>query len=86
MFVVHRLRGVIQLGQIFLYPAAADAKELVGARRHVDQVSLALSAFLVHELVNRIVLGHRFQQAVHHQKKGLAQLWRTALGSADALS
>ena len=45
----------------------------------------SLSAFLVHELVDRVILGHGFQQAVHHKEQRPAQLWRAALGSADAL-
>ena len=43
--------------QIFFDPAVVDAQEFVGPRCHVDQVGLALSAFLVHELVGRVILG-----------------------------
>jgi len=85
VLVWHRPRGSFQLGQIFLHPAVVDAQEFVGARRHVDQVGLILGAFLVHELVDRVILGHGFQQAVHHKEQCSAQLWRAALGSADAL-
>ena len=73
--------GGFQRCQIFFDPAVVDAQEFVGPRYHVDQVGLALGAFLVHKLVDRVILGHGFQQAVHHKEQRPAQLRRATLGS-----
>lgn len=51
-----RLVDVLQRSQILLYPATVDTQELVGSGSHVDQVRLALGAFLVHETVHRVIL------------------------------
>jgi len=74
--------GGFQRCQIFFDPTVVDAQEFVGTRCHVDQVGLTLGSFLVYELVDRVILGHGFQQAVHHKEQRPAQLWRAALGFA----
>ena len=59
---------------MLLHPAIVDTQELVGTRRHVNQVRLALSAFFVHEQVHRIILGFGLDETVHHQEQGFTQL------------
>lgn len=63
-----------QGGQILLHAGVIDAQELVGASCHVNQVGLTLGAFLVHELVHRIILGLGLDETVHYQEQGLSQL------------
>ena len=58
----------LQLGKIFLHLAVINAQEFVGPGGHVDQIGLAFGTFLVHELIDRIILRHGFQQTVHHQE------------------
>ena len=51
---------------------------------HVDTVWLALRAFLVHELVDRLIHWSALQEDAHHQKKCPAQGGRSPLGNAAA--
>ena len=46
---------VLQRIQIGFHRGVVDAQELVGGGHHVDTVGLALRAFLVHELVDRLI-------------------------------
>lgn len=48
-------------------------QELVGGCHHVDTVWLALRAFLVHELVDRLIHWGTLQEDAHHQEKCPAQ-------------
>ena len=58
---------------------------VVSASSHVDQVWLALSPFLIHELVDGVIQGLGLNQVVHDQEEGLAQLRWTTLGGWNAL-
>ena len=64
---------VFQGIQIGLHRSVVDTQELVGGCHHVDTVWLALRAFLVHELVDRLIHWSALQEDAHHQEKCPAQ-------------
>ena len=70
--------------QVGFHRSIVDAQELVGGGHHVDTVGLALRAFLVHELVDRLIHWSALQENAHHQKKRSAQRGRSPLGNAAA--
>ena len=75
---------VLQRIQVGFHRGVVDAQELVGGCHHVDTVWLALRAFLVHELVDRLIHWSALQEDAHHQKKCPAQGGRSPLGNAAA--
>ena len=50
--------------QVGFHRSVVDAQELVGRSHHVDTVGFAFRAFLVHELVDRLVKGTGFATAI----------------------
>ena len=70
--------------QVGFHRSIVDAQELVGGGHHVDTVGLALRAFLIHELVDRLIHWSALQGNTHHQKKRPAQRGRPPLGNAAA--
>ena len=64
---------VFQGIQIGFHRSVVDTQELVGGCHHVDTVWLALRAFLVHELVDRLIDWSALQEDAHHQEKCPAQ-------------
>ena len=60
---------VLQRIQVGFHRSVVDAQELVGGCDHLDTVWLALRAFLVHELVDRLIHWSALQEDAHHQKK-----------------
>lgn len=85
MLAGDRRRRFLQSSQIFLHSAVVDAQKFIGTRSHIDQIEIALSAFLVYELVDRIVSGLGLDQAVHHRKQSLTKFRWTAFGGAYTL-
>ena len=59
-------------------------RNLLADCHHVDTVWLALRAFLVHELVDRLIHWSALQEDAHHQEKCPAQGGRSPLGNAAA--
>ena len=57
--------------QIGFHRSVVDTQELVGGCHHVDTVWLALRAFLVHELVDRLIHWGTLQEDAHHQLKAI---------------
>ena len=54
--------------QIGFYSGVVDPQKLVGGSHHVDAVGLALGAFPVHELVDRLIQ-RRVLQIDGHDKE-----------------
>ena len=52
--------------QILLHSSVVNAQELVSGGHHVDAIGFAIGAFLIHELVHRLILGLGLDEAVHH--------------------
>ncbi len=72
------------LNLIDCHRSVVDTQELVGGGHHVDTVGLAFRAFLVHELVDRLVYWGALQEDAHHQEECPAQGGRSPLGNAAA--
>ena len=64
---------VFQRIQVGFQRSIVDAQELDGGGHHVDTIWLAFRAFLVHELVHRLVYWSTLQDDAHHQKERPAQ-------------
>ena len=64
---------VFQRIQVGFHRSVVDAQELVGGSHHVDTVGLAFRAFLVHELVDRLIHWSALQEDPHHQKERPSQ-------------
>ena len=70
--------------QVGFHRSVVDTQELICGGHHVDTVGLAFGAFLVHELVDRLIHWSALQEDAHHQKKCPAQGGRSPLGNAAA--
>ena len=68
------------------YLGIINAEEFVGCSHHVDLIGLALCAFLIQELINRLVRRGVLEKDAHDQKQGSAQRRRAALGDAPAVN
>ena len=64
---------VFQRIQVGFHRGVVDAQELVCGGHHVDTVGFAFRAFLVHELVDRLIHWSTLQDDTHHQKERPAQ-------------
>lgn len=58
---------------MLLHGGVVDAQELVGGGHHVDAIGLTLGAFLVHELVHRLIGRRTPENGAHHQEQRPAQ-------------
>ncbi len=56
-------------------------QELVGGSHHIDLIRFAFGAFLIDELVNRLIDGTVFENCIDNLKKRSAQMWRATLGN-----
>ena len=54
--------------QVGFHRSVVDTQELICGGHHVDTVGFAFRAFLVHELVNRLIHWSALQEDAHHQK------------------
>ena len=81
MNVLSQISGV----ETFFDPGIINAQELVLSGGHVDEVGLALGAFLVQELVDRLVSGGLAKIGADDLVQGLAQMGRSALSGWIAL-
>ena len=63
----------VEILKALFHTSIVDAQELVGRGHHVDTIWLAFRAFLVHELVHRLVYWSTLQDDAHHQKERPAQ-------------
>ena len=59
--------------QVFFDATLVDPQELVSTCGHIDVVRLSLRSLFVHEHIDRIILGHCFDQAVHDLEQRLTQ-------------
>ncbi len=55
-----------------------NAQELVGGSHHIDLIRFAFGAFLIEELVNRLIGGTVLENYVNDLEKRSAQMWRAA--------
>ena len=78
------LRSGFETVQVLLHSGVVDAQELVGGGHHVDAVGLALSAFLVHKLIHRLIGRGTLEDHAHHQEQCPAQGGGATLGDAAA--
>ena len=76
MSVLSQISGV----EAFLDPGVVNAQEFILGGGHVDEIGLALGAFLVQELVDRLVSGSLAQIGADDLVQGLAQMGRAAFG------
>ena len=71
--------------EALLHAGVVDTQELILGGGHVNEVRLTLGAFLVQELVYRLVSRGLAQVGADDLIERLAQMGRTALGSRIAL-
>lgn len=69
---------------ILLRGGVVDAQELVGRGHHVDAVGPALSTFLIHKLVHRIIGRGLLKDHTHYQEQCPAQSRGSAFGDVSA--
>ena len=62
-----------------------DAQELVLRGCHVDKIRLALAAFLIEELVHRLIYRRLLSVSADDLVQRFPKMWRATLGRRDAL-
>ena len=70
--------------QKFFNYGVVSAQELSGTDNNVAVILFTFSTFSVKELVNRIIDGRLFEQAIHHLKQSFTQMGRTLFRNAPA--
>ena len=69
----------------FFHVGIVDTQELVLRGCHVDKIRLALAAFLIEELVHRLIYRRPLQVSTDDLVQRFPQMWRAAFGRRDAL-
>ena len=75
----------IECLKALFHAGIVDAKELVLRGGHVDKVRLALAAFLIEELVHRLICRRLFQVSANDLVQRFPQVRRAAFGCRNAL-
>ena len=72
---LHRALLCIECLKAFFHTSIVDAQELVLGGGHVDEIRLALVAFLIEELVHRLICWSFSQVSADDLVQRFAQMW-----------
>ena len=75
----------VECRKAFFHAGIINAQELVLCGCHVDKIRLALRAFLIEELVHRLIRRGLFQVSTDDLVQRFPQMRRAAFGRRDAL-
>ena len=71
--------------ETFLHASVIDAQKLILCCRHINKIRFAFAAFLIEELVHRLIRGRPFQVCTDDLVQRFPQMRRAAFGRRDAL-